>query len=69
MIRQVTKIGEKQAATAKVPAGAPHWVTPELIAKTKRVWQRYYPEPLTDEAALGIVLDWSVAIDALRRIL
>jgi hypothetical protein len=37
------------------PVGAPSWVTASLIENTIRVWQPYYPNPLTVEDALGII--------------
>lgn len=45
-------------SSAPVPtlSGAPSWVTPELIAQTLRVWQRYYVEPLKPEDALAMIL-------------
>lgn len=39
-----------------VPAGAPPWVTRELIDRTIRVWQPYYREPLKPEDALAMIL-------------
>jgi predicted hotdog family 3-hydroxylacyl-ACP dehydratase len=39
------------------PAGAPVWVTAELIAQTIRVWQPYYRLPLNPEDALAMILD------------
>ena len=38
-----------------VPAGAPNWITPELIEHTLRVWQPYYATPLTTDDALAII--------------
>lgn len=50
---------EKKSASADsanlVPPGAPAWITPELLAQTIRVWQPYYADPLTSEAALAII--------------
>ena len=43
--------------TITVPAGAPAWVTPELLAHTLRVWQPYYRETLTELDALDILLN------------
>ena len=48
-----------------VPAGAPPWVTPELVADTLRVWQPYYGN-LTSEDALGIILNVGNLFDVLR---
>ncbi len=49
-----------------VPAGAPRWVTPELLADTLRVWQPYYGN-LTPQDALSIILNVSNLFDVLRR--
>ena len=39
------------------PAGAPKWVTAELVDRTIKVWQRFYPTPLTIEDALAMILN------------
>lgn len=49
------------------PAGAPTWVTAELMEKTIRVWQRFYPEPLTVEDALGIILNVSGLVEVISQ--
>lgn len=46
----------RSVPSTPVPQGAPAWVTPELIAHTLRVWQRYYAEPLKPEDALAMIL-------------
>ncbi len=38
-----------------VPAGAPSWVTPELIEHTLRVWQPFYQHQLIPEDALEMI--------------
>lgn len=38
-----------------VPAGAPPWVTSELIDHTLRVWQPFYQDQLIPEDALAII--------------
>lgn len=40
-----------------VPAGAPDWITPELIEATLRTWQPYYQAVLTPEDAVTMILD------------
>ena len=52
--------------TVPIPAGAPPWVTPELMADTIRVWRPYYGN-LTSEDALTIILNVGNLFDALRR--
>ena len=48
-----------------VPAGAPRWVTPELLADTLRVWEPYYGS-LTPQDGLNIILNVSNLFDVLR---
>jgi hypothetical protein len=56
---------EHSIKKCSVPAGAPSWVTSELIAKTLRVWQPYYSERLTEEEALAMILN----VAGLREVL
>jgi hypothetical protein len=42
---------------ARVPVGAPPWVTPDLIAHTLRVWQPFYRNQLISEDALEIIMN------------
>ena len=49
--------------TVQVPAGAPRWVTPELIEHTLRVWQPYYRDPLIPEDALEMIMGVSRIVD------
>jgi hypothetical protein len=53
------------APSVAVPAGAPRWVTPELLAETLRVWQPYYGN-LTPQDGLSIILNVSNLFDVLR---
>jgi hypothetical protein len=46
---------EDGAASGIVPAGAPDWITQELIEATIRVWQPYYAELLTPEEAVTMI--------------
>jgi hypothetical protein len=50
-----------------VPAGAPAWVTAELIQETIRVWQPYYADPLTADDALAIILGVGRLFEVLSR--
>ena len=36
-------------------AGAPSWITEELIQRTLKTWQPYYRTPLTREDALAML--------------
>ena len=49
----------------RVPAGAPRWITSELIALTIRVWQPFYPDQLIPEDALVIITGVSRMVDIL----
>ncbi len=49
-----------------VPAGAPAWVTAELIAQTIQTWQRYYEEPLTSGDALAMIMNVALLCDSLH---
>ena len=40
-----------------VPAGAPSWITSELIQQTLRVFQPRYKTPLTLEDAVAMLLN------------
>ncbi|MBL8827451.1 MAG: hypothetical protein JNM18_10785 [Planctomycetaceae bacterium] len=39
----------------RIPAGAPAWITLELIEHTIRVWQPFYQKQLIPEDALEII--------------
>ncbi len=54
-----------EQSEVRVPAGAPRWVTAELIEHTLRVWQRYYDHPLTAKEALEIILNTGRMVEAL----
>lgn len=43
----------------------PDWVTPELLADTRHVWQRYYDKPLTDQDVSAILLNIGQLFDTL----
>ena len=53
------------ALPVPLPAGAPRWVTPELLADTLRVWQPYYGN-LTSHDALSIITNVGNLFDVLR---
>ncbi len=46
----------KDAHAIILPAGAPDWITPQLVADTISVWQPYYDEVLTPEEAVTMIL-------------
>jgi hypothetical protein len=57
---------ESDAPKGSVPAGAPHWITPELIEATIRVWQPYYETVITPEEALDIIRNVGQLFSAVR---
>ncbi len=46
---------QDDAASSTVPAGAPDWITPQLIEATIRVWQPYYAHVLSPEEAVTMI--------------
>ena len=57
---------EKPTCTDAVPAGCPPWITRELVAKTRKAWQPFYPAELTDTDALEILQNVSHLIGVLE---
>jgi hypothetical protein len=55
----------REDAKSIVPAGAPDWITPELVEATIRVWQPYYEEVLTAEEAVTMILTVGRLFEAL----
>jgi hypothetical protein len=56
---------QEDAHSCIVPAGAPEWITPELIARTIRVWQPYYEATITPEEAVTMIVDVGRLFEAL----
>ncbi len=56
---------QEGARPSIVPAGAPDWITTELVEATIRVWQPYYQEVLTPEEAVTMIIDVGRLFDAL----
>lgn len=50
-----------------VPAGAPAWVTSELLDQTIKVWQPYDQHALTAQDALEMMLNVGHLFDVLSR--
>ena len=55
----------REDAKSIVPAGAPDWITPELVEATIRVWQPYYQAIVTPEEAVTMILNVGRLFDAL----
>ena len=52
----------------RVPAGAPAWITTQLIAETLQAWQPHYKRPLTAADAFEILLDTGRLMDLLEEV-
>ncbi len=50
-----------------IPAGAPEWITAELIVDTISTWQPYYDGQLTSQDALEILLGVGRLMDILEQ--
>lgn len=48
-----------------VPAGAPLWVTAELMEKTYRTWQPFYKQQLIPDELLAIIMSVGRLVDVL----
>ena len=55
----------RQAPQTSPPKALPGWITPELIAETRAVWQPYYKEDLTDEQAVALLIPVGVLYEIL----
>ena len=56
---------EGGSATNCVPPGAPKWITGIDIEEALRVWQPYYPQLLTAEDALEILMNVHNLLDVM----
>jgi hypothetical protein len=71
VIQLAGTISPSTAAEPPVPPGAPRWVTPELIDRTRRYWGPKYAAKgrhLSRRDALQIILNYSHLIDAIQEI-
>ena len=50
-----------------VPAGAPSWVTEELIELTLKTWQPFYPNQLIEQDALEMIMGVDQMFGVLSR--
>lgn len=57
----------KTSPSSIVPAGAPAWITPELITSTLEIWQPYYDALLTPADACAMILAVSELSAVLSR--
>lgn len=67
MARRLDTSAGQNVAPAMLPAGAPAWVTSELVELTISTWQRYYDVPLTPEDALAIIMTAGRLFEVLSR--
>lgn len=58
---------ESDVPSGIVPAGAPHWITQELIEVTIRVWQPYYETVISPEEATEMILSAGRLFNALQK--
>jgi len=65
MPRHNRETRDSQPAAVTVPAGAPSWITADLIARTIQVWQPFYENPLTTEDALEMIMNVAVLFENL----
>jgi hypothetical protein len=54
------------AATDGAPGGTADWITPDLIADTLDTWQSHFPEALTADDAVEILINTARLLDALE---
>lgn len=58
--------GMSGSGSANSFGAIPPWITPELLALTREVWQPYYPEnELTEGDLLGLLLPVGVLYELL----
>jgi hypothetical protein len=48
-------MSDRKIKQIDIPAGAPVWMTKEIVEQTLRVWQPYYAHPLTVTDAIDIM--------------
>lgn len=68
-MRQQTRTSQpsENSSLPIVPPGSPAWVTAELLGKTLRVMQSYYPDVLTTEDGLEIITNVGRLFDVLEE--
>lgn len=59
------KTKDPQTDEQCAPPATPAWITPERIAHTLTVWQRYTEERLTQEDAVAILISVGKLFDAI----
>lgn len=52
---------------ARVPVGAPSWVTAELIDQTLKTWQPFYADQLIPEDALEMIMSVDQLVSVVSR--
>lgn len=55
----------RQAPRKSPPTPLPGWITPDVIAETRTVWQPYYDEDLTEEQVVALLLPVGVLYEVL----
>jgi hypothetical protein len=64
---QVMAHAPGEAARAALPAGTPGWITAELVALTKKVWEPRYGSHLSVEEAVTVLLNVGRLFGVLSR--
>lgn len=54
-------------ARTDVPSAVPAWITPELIQATIETWQPFYPESITPEDAVIMLINAGRMFSVLSR--
>lgn len=50
--------------SVSLPPGTPEWIDENLVRHTIETWQPFLRQPLTPDAALAVVLNFSELLDA-----
>lgn len=53
-------------ANVTLPAGAPAWITVEVLTDTLESYQPLYTEPMTVDEALGILINFGNVLSVLK---
>jgi hypothetical protein len=62
---QIPELSNDEPHLARVPAGAPSWITTSLIQLTIKTWQPFYDVQLLPEHALEIIMGAGLMMDVL----
>ncbi len=57
----------RPSAAHRMPTTLPAWITPELVRQTRKTWQPYYKEELSEQDAVTILLGVGRLLEVLSR--